>query len=98
MYEETLTGRPHDTSVQKATSDNKNVNGCSLISCPGHHLVWMQFNVMPRTPPFDLNKLPTSGSSSSTLKAPPSESSKDERHDKEAANSITKRMKQKRSG
>jgi len=26
MYEETLTGRPHDTSVQKATSDNENVD------------------------------------------------------------------------
>jgi len=35
VYEETLTGRPHDTSVQKATSDNE---------------MWMQFNVMPRTP------------------------------------------------
>jgi len=23
--------------------------GCSLTSCPGHHSVWMQFNVMPRT-------------------------------------------------
>jgi len=34
VYEETLTGRPHDTSVQKATSDNE---------------MWMQFNVMPRT-------------------------------------------------
>jgi len=31
VYEETLTGRPHDTSVQKATSDNE---------------MWMQFNVM----------------------------------------------------
>jgi len=35
VYEETLTSRPHDTSVQKATSDNE---------------MWMQFNVMPRTP------------------------------------------------
>jgi len=26
MYEETLTGRPHDTSIQKATSDNENVD------------------------------------------------------------------------
>jgi len=34
VYEETLTGRPHDTSAQKATSDNE---------------MWMQFNVMPRT-------------------------------------------------
>jgi len=34
VYEETLTGRPQDTSVQKATSDNE---------------MWMQFNVMPRT-------------------------------------------------
>jgi len=34
VYEETLTGRPHDTSVQIATSDNE---------------MWMQFNVMPRT-------------------------------------------------
>jgi len=25
-YEEMLTGRPHDTSVQKATSDNENVD------------------------------------------------------------------------
>jgi len=44
VYEETLTGRPHDTSVQKATSDNENVDaverhalditwcGCSIIS------------------------------------------------------------------
>jgi len=31
VYEETLTGRPHGTSVQKADSDNK---------------MWMQFNVM----------------------------------------------------
>jgi len=34
VYEETLTGQPHDTSVQKATSDYE---------------MWMQFNVMPRT-------------------------------------------------
>jgi len=34
VYEETLTGRTHDTSVQKATSDNE---------------IWMQFNVMPWT-------------------------------------------------
>jgi len=26
VYEETLTGLPHDTSVQKATSDNENVD------------------------------------------------------------------------
>jgi len=26
VYEETPTGRPHDTSVQKATSDNENVD------------------------------------------------------------------------
>jgi len=26
VYEETLTGQPHDTSVQKATSDNENVD------------------------------------------------------------------------
>jgi len=26
MYKKTLTGRPHDTSVQKATSDNENVD------------------------------------------------------------------------
>jgi len=26
VYEETLTGRPHDTSVQKATSDDENVD------------------------------------------------------------------------
>jgi len=26
VYEETLTGRPHDASVQKATSDNENVD------------------------------------------------------------------------
>jgi len=25
-YEETLTGRPHDSSVQKAASDNENVD------------------------------------------------------------------------
>jgi len=25
-YEETLTGRPHDTSVQTATSDNEHVD------------------------------------------------------------------------
>jgi len=29
VYEETLTGRPHDTSVQKATSDNENVDAVS---------------------------------------------------------------------
>jgi len=32
VHEETLTGRPHDTSVQKATSDKE---------------MCMQFNVMP---------------------------------------------------
>jgi len=26
VYEETLTGRPHDTSVQKAISDSENVD------------------------------------------------------------------------
>jgi len=26
LYEEKLTGQPHDTSVQKATSDNENVD------------------------------------------------------------------------
>jgi len=26
VYEETLTGRPYDISVQKATSDNENVD------------------------------------------------------------------------
>jgi len=26
MYEETLTGQPHDTAVQKATSGNENVD------------------------------------------------------------------------
>jgi len=26
VYEETLTGQPHDTSVQKAASDNENVD------------------------------------------------------------------------
>jgi len=26
MYEETMTDRPHDTSVQKATSDNENID------------------------------------------------------------------------
>jgi len=46
VHEETLTGRPHDASVQKATSDNENEDaverralditrcGCSLTSCP----------------------------------------------------------------
>jgi len=34
VYEEKLTGRTHDTSVQKATSDNE---------------MGMQFNVMPWT-------------------------------------------------
>jgi len=29
VYEETLTGRPHDSSVQKATSDNENVDAVS---------------------------------------------------------------------
>jgi len=49
VYEETLTGRPHDTSVQKANSDNENVEavqrhalditrcGYSLTSCPGRN-------------------------------------------------------------
>jgi len=47
VYKETLTGRPHGTSVQKAASDNENEDtvqrhalditwcGCSLTSCPG---------------------------------------------------------------
>jgi len=26
VFEETLTGRPHDTSVKQATSDHENVN------------------------------------------------------------------------
>jgi len=34
VYEETLTGRPHDILIQKATSDNE---------------MWMQFNVVPWT-------------------------------------------------
>jgi len=34
VYEETLTGRPRDTSVQKVISDNKNAD-FSLTSCPG---------------------------------------------------------------
>jgi len=42
VYGETLTGRPHDTSVQKATSDNE---------------MRMQFNVMPRTHIDDYNVL-----------------------------------------
>jgi len=42
VNEETLTGRPHETSVQKATSDNENVDAV-LTSSPGHHSVWMQF-------------------------------------------------------
>jgi len=41
VYEETLTGRPHNTSVQKATSEMK---------------MWMQFNVMPRTKHVDHNR------------------------------------------
>jgi len=47
VHEEMLTGRPRDTSVQKATSDNEKVNAskhhalditrcrCSSTSCPG---------------------------------------------------------------
>jgi len=35
VYEETLTGRPHDTSVQKASVTMK--CGCSLTSCPGQN-------------------------------------------------------------
>jgi len=41
VYEETLTGRPHDTSVQKAISDNE--------MWMQFNVMWMQFNVMPRT-------------------------------------------------
>jgi len=32
VYEETQTGRPHDTSVQKDTSDNEKVDAVSLMS------------------------------------------------------------------
>jgi len=55
VCEETLTGQPHDTSVQKASSYNENVGKCgsSLTSCPGHHSVWMQFKVIPRTDGID---------------------------------------------
>jgi len=31
VYEETLTGRPLDTSGQKATSDNKNVDAVNVM-------------------------------------------------------------------
>jgi len=56
VYEETLTGRPHDKSVQKATSDNENVDavkrhaldttrcGCSLTSCPGQETIIIFFS------------------------------------------------------
>jgi len=37
VYEETLTGWPQDTSVQKATNDKFTMK------------MWMQFNVMPWT-------------------------------------------------
>jgi len=51
VYEKTMTGRPHDISVQKATSDTE---------------MWMQFNVMPRTHPINSHYhlsigLPTQG-------------------------------------
>jgi len=32
VYEEVLTGQPHDTSVQKATSDNEKINVMPLTS------------------------------------------------------------------
>jgi len=38
VYEETLTGRPHDKSVQKAISDNENVERHAIT-----------FNIMPWT-------------------------------------------------
>jgi len=47
VYEETLTGRPHDTQYKKLPVTMK--CGCILTSCPGHHSVWMQINVMLRT-------------------------------------------------
>jgi len=31
VYEETLTGQPHDTSVQKATSDNENLDAVNVM-------------------------------------------------------------------
>jgi len=31
VYEETPIGRPHDTSVQKATSDNENVDAVVML-------------------------------------------------------------------
>jgi len=35
VYEETLTVRPHDTSVQKATSDNENVDAVQRYAHDG---------------------------------------------------------------
>jgi len=35
VYEETLNGRPHDTSVQKATSDNENVDAVERYAQDG---------------------------------------------------------------
>jgi len=31
VYEKTLTGRPHDTSVKKAASDNENVDAVNVM-------------------------------------------------------------------
>jgi len=37
-----MTGWPHDTSIQKPTSDNENVDAVFTLR-PGHHSAWMQF-------------------------------------------------------
>jgi len=41
VYEETLTGRPHDTSVQKAASDNENVDAGLRHAQDGTSGRWM---------------------------------------------------------
>jgi len=50
VYEETLTGRPHDTSVQKATSDNENKDAVQRHAqdvCLGVRRVSSYFSYLP---------------------------------------------------
>jgi len=59
MYEETLTGRPHDTSIQKATCDNENVDAIlclqftmTYIQIRKLNLLFPQVNVSLATRPI----------------------------------------------
>jgi len=76
VYEETLTGRPHDTSVQKATSDNENVDADFIvkykcnITCQSN-IVFNYFSITNRfynmSRMFNLNYSGTNGLNSADV-------------------------------